>query len=107
MKKQFKVIMVLVNVLLSVLYIYSSYHFWGELNSWYDWNIQCSWTPFYVYPHQLIALETPLMPLTPILNIPFIIFCIITVTNCVMLAIYFGILRIQRFVDKKAKTGSR
>jgi len=96
MLKQFKLLMILVNVLLSLLYVISSYLFWQELNNWYDWNMQSTWTLFYVYPHRIPNMPTVLMPVPPMLNLPFIIFCIILAINCIMLVTYYVIPRLGR-----------
>ena len=101
MSKQFKFLLILVNVMLSVLYIISSYSFWEELNNWYNYNMQSTWTPFYVYPHRIPNLPTVLMPVQPLLNLPFIIFSVIIVTNCVMLATYYYVIpRLQRWATE-------
>ena len=89
MVKVFKRLIILVNVLLSLLYVCSSYYFWEELNNWYKWNMQSTWTPFYVYPHRIPNMPTVMMPIQKMLNLPFIMFSIIIVTNCVMFATYF------------------
>ena len=99
--KQFTLLMILVNVLLSLVYVFSSYNFWEELNNWADWNMQSTWTPFYVYPHRIPNMPTVLMPVPRMLNLPFIIFCVIIVTNCVVLATYFFVIpRLQRLASK-------
>jgi len=85
--------MILVNALLSLFYVVSSHLFWEELNNWYDYNLQSTWTPFYVYPHRIPNMSTVLMPVQKMINLPFIIFCVIIVTNCVMLATYFLVIR--------------
>ena len=101
MSKQFKLLMTLVNVLLSLLYVFYSYSFWEELNNWYDWNMQSTWTPFYVYPHRIPNLPTVLMPVSRMVNLPFIIFCVIIATNCVMLAThYYVIPRLQKWTSE-------
>ncbi len=97
MSKQFKLLMILVNGLLSLLYIISSYFFWQELNNWYDYNMQSTWTPFYVYPHRIPNMPTVLMPVPRMVNLPFIIFCIILAINCILLVIYFVIPRLLRW----------
>ena len=98
--KQFKLLMILVNVLLSLVYVFSSYNFWEELNNWADWNMQSTWTPFYVYPHRILNLPTVEMPVQKMFNLPFIIFWVIIVTNCVMLATYFLVVpRLQRWAS--------
>lgn len=101
MSKQFKLIMILVNVLLGLLYVYSSYLLWEELNFWCDYNIQTTWTPFIVYLHRIPGLPTVEMPLPLVLNLPFIMFCVIIATNSVMLATYYYIVpRLQRWATK-------
>ena len=99
--KQFTLLMILVNVLLSLVYVFSSYNFWEELNNWYDYNMQSTWTPLYAYPHRIPNMATVMMPVPPILNLPFIIFCVIIITNGVMLAAYFFVIpRLQKWATK-------
>ena len=101
MSKRFKLLLFLVNALLSLLYVVSSFSFWEQLNNWYDYNMQATWTLFYVYPHRIPGLPTVLMPVQKMLNVPFIIFLVIIVTNCAMLATYFLIVpRLQRWAKK-------
>ena len=101
MSKRFTLLMILVNALMSLLYVFSSHLLWEELNNWYDWNMQSTWTTFYVYPHRIPNMSTVMMPVQKMLNLPFIIFCVIIVTNCVMLATYFLVIpRLQRWVSK-------
>ena len=101
MEKAFKLVLLLVNALLSVYYIISSFYFWEEMNNWYSWNKQSTWAPFWVYPHSIPDLPTVAMPVFKTLNRPFVIFCMIIVTNCIMLiAYYFFIPRIQRWASK-------
>ena len=101
MEKAFKLVLVLVNALLSVYYIISSFYLWDELNFWYDWNMQSIWTPFYVYPYRIPNMDTVLTPVHAILNLPFIIFCIIIITNCAMLAAYYLVIpRLQKWASK-------
>lgn len=68
MTKQFKLSVISVNILLSLLYVISSYRLWEELNNWYDWNMQATWTPFYVYPHRIPDLPTVTMVVPRMLN---------------------------------------
>lgn len=87
--KQFMLFMILVNLLLIYVYVSSSINFWSELNNWYDYNMQSTWTPFYVYPHRIPDMPTVMMPVPKMLNLPFITFLIIIVTNLIMLTTYF------------------
>ncbi|MFC1487707.1 hypothetical protein ACFLRN_08490 [Thermoproteota archaeon] len=100
--KQFKLSLILVNVLLSLLYVFSSYLFWEELNNWHDWSHISTWTPFFVYPHRIPNAPTEVeMVVPPMLNFPFIIFCIIMITNCVMLVTYYYVIpRLQRWATE-------
>ncbi|PVX24302.1 MAG: hypothetical protein CW691_08090 [Candidatus Bathyarchaeum sp.] len=101
MAKAFKLLIILVNALLSLAYVISSYILWEELNFWYYWSHQSKWTPFWVYPHRIPNLRELERPIQPMLNLPFIIFCIIIITNCVMLAAYFLVIpRLQRRASK-------
>jgi len=86
---QFMLFIILVNLLLIYVYVSSSYIFWNELNNWYDYNMQSTWTPFYVYPHRIPDMPTVMMPVPKMLNLPFITFLIIIVTNLIMLTTYF------------------
>ena len=88
---------VLVNAFLGFAYVISSYFFWDALNNWYKWNMQTSWTPFWVYPHRIPNMSTVEMPVFPMLNYPFIIFCIIIVTN---LAYLLVVPRLQKWASK-------
>ena len=104
MSRQFKLLMLLVNVLLGLLYVFSSYYFWEELNNWYDWNLRSTWTPCFVYPHRIPGTPTVEMPVQPMLNLPFMIFWIIIITNCAVLATYLYIIpRIQSYAAKNVK----
>ncbi|MEJ2242063.1 MAG: hypothetical protein P8Y18_07975 [Candidatus Bathyarchaeota archaeon] len=89
MTKRFKLVLFSINVLLGLVFLFASYNLWETLNNWYDWNFQSSWTPFYVYPHRISNMPTVLMPVMPILNLPFIIFCVTTIANGIILATYF------------------
>ena len=101
MSKQFKLLMILVNVLVSLLYVVSSIFFWQELNNWYGYNMQSTWTPMYVYPHRLPNMPTVTMIVPPMLNLPFIIFCVIIATNCILLATYFFVIpRLKRWASE-------
>jgi len=102
MAKAFKLLIILVNSLLSLIYVLFSYRLWQELNNWHDWRFQSTWTPFYIYSHRIPSESTVLMPNpSPMLNFPFIIFCAIIVTNFVMLATYFFFIpRLQRLASQ-------
>jgi hypothetical protein len=39
-------VMLLVNALLGLLYVVSSYWIWAEVEKWFKWNIASNWTPF-------------------------------------------------------------
>ena len=99
--KQFMLFMILVNLLLIYVYVSSSNNFWNELNNWYDYNMQSTWTPFYVYPHRIPDMPTVMMPVPKMLNLPFITFLIIIVTNLIMLTTYFLV------KNKKQKKSSK
>ena len=101
MAKGFKLLIIVVNALLSLVYVVSSYFFWEQLNFWHYWSHQSTWTPFWVYPHRIPNLRELEMPLQPMLNLPFIIFCVTIITNCVMLATYYLVIpRLQRGASK-------
>ncbi|MDG6221730.1 MAG: hypothetical protein QCH99_00520 [Candidatus Bathyarchaeota archaeon] len=72
------------------------------MNNWYDYNMQSTWTPFYVYPHRISGLPTVMMPVPPMLNLPFIIFLASIITNLVLLLAYFVVIPLlQRWANKE------
>jgi hypothetical protein len=92
MSKRFMLLLFFINLLLAVVYVFSSIHFWEEMNNWYDYNMQSTWTPFYVYNHRIPNMSTVTMPVPPMLNLPFIIFLVTIVTNLVLLVAYFVVI---------------
>ncbi len=94
-------LMIFINLLLAVVYIFSSVHFWEEMNNWYDYSMQSTWTPFYVYPHRISSVSEIEMPVMPMLNLPFIIFLVTIITNSVLLVAYFVVIPIlQKWASK-------
>ena len=101
MSKQFKLLLIAVNVLLGLLYLFSSFVLWQELNNWYDYNMQSTWTPFYVYPHRIPGMSTVEMPVPPMLNLPFITFIATIITNSIIIAAYYLVVsRLQKWATK-------
>ena len=97
MSKRFMLLLILANIFFGLLYLFSSYLLWEEMNNWYDYNMQSTWTPFFVYPHRIPNLPTVMMPVQKMLNLPFIVFCISVVTNSVIVATYFLVIpRLQK-----------
>jgi len=93
--------LILTNVLFSLLYFFSSNLLWEEMNNWYDYNMQSTWTPFYVQNHRIPNLPTVEMPVPKMLNLPFIVFCISLITNCVIIVTYFLVIpRLQKWASK-------
>ena len=102
MSKRFILLTIFINLLLGVAYIFSSIPLWEEMNNWYDYNMQSTWTPFYVYPHRIPGLSTVAMPVQKMLNLPFIVFLVIIVANIALLIAYFVIPpALQKWVSKQ------
>ena len=101
MPKQFKLLLIVLNILLGLLYLSSSYALWQELNSWYDYNMQSTWTPFHVQPHRIPNMPTVTMPVPTILNVPFITFLIAVITNIILLTAYYFV--VPRLQNRAAK----
>jgi hypothetical protein len=101
MSKRFMFLMISINLLLAIIYVFSSVNFWDEMNNWYDYNMQSTWTPFYVYNHRIPNMSTVAMPVPPMLNLPFIIFFVTIITNLVLLAAYFVVIPLlQKWTSK-------
>ena len=96
MSKRFILLMIFINLVLDAGCIFSSIQLWEEMNNWYDYNMQSTWTPFYVYPHRIPGMSTVMMPVQKMLNLPFIIFLVIIITNITMLTAYFVVIPILR-----------
>jgi hypothetical protein len=92
MFKRFLLLMIFINLLLATVYVISSVQLWEEMNNWYEYNMQSTWTPFYVYPHRIPGLSTVLMSVSPILNLPFIIFLAIIAINIALIVTYFVVI---------------
>lgn len=102
MSNRFMLLLIFINLLLAVVYILSSVQLWEELNNWYDYNMQSTWTPFYVYPHRISGLPTVAMPVFAMLNLPFIIFLAIIAINLALLVVYFVIIpQLQKWANKE------
>ena len=94
MSMKFK-LMIMVNALLGLFYFVSSYWVWAEVDKWVKWNIASNWTPFLIYPYRNPDLPQIQMPILPLWNFPFILFCVIFGVN-----VYF-IVRLQRSKEKQ------
>jgi hypothetical protein len=88
-------VMILVNVLLSLLYVYSSYEVWNNVNNWSNDNVASNWAPTLISPHFISSVIIPPMVYTSLVNTPFILFWIIFAVN-----LYF-ILELQRSKETK------
>ena len=101
MGKTFKLTLFLVNVLLALAYVFCSINFWEQLNNWKEWNMQSTWTTFYVYPYRIPGMSTVLMPVPPMLNLPFIIFLASLIINFFILGTYFLVIpRLKKWANK-------
>jgi hypothetical protein len=74
-------VMVLINALLGLLYVVSSYWIWAEVDKWVKWNIASNWTPILIYPYRISNTPQVQMTMTLLWNFPFIIFCVMLVIN--------------------------
>jgi hypothetical protein len=102
MSKRFMLLMIFINLVLDAVYVFSSIHMWEEMNNWYDYNMQSTWTAFYVYPHRISGLPTVLMPVQKMLNLPFIVFLVMIITNIALLTAYFVVIPLlQRWANKE------
>jgi hypothetical protein len=88
-------VMLLVNALLGLFYVVSSYWIWAELDKWVKWNIATNWTPILIYPYRIPNTSQIQMPISPLWNVPFILFCVIFGVN-----VYF-IVSLQRSKENK------
>ena len=80
MAKQFK-LMIIVNALLGLLYVVSSYFIWAERDTWSKWNIASKWTPIIIEPYHIPNTPQVQMPIFPMYNFPFILFCVMFLIN--------------------------
>jgi hypothetical protein len=87
---------VVANIVLSLLYVVSSYVIWMDLNQWRNWNIASNWSPILITPYRIPDTPTVQMPVFPLLNFPFILFWVILAVN-----LYF-IVKLQK--SKETKT---
>ncbi|MCW4022617.1 MAG: hypothetical protein ACOWW1_02535 [archaeon] len=72
------------------------------MNNWYDYNMQSTWTPFYVYPHRIPGFTTVEMPVQKMLNLPFLFFLVIIITNIALLTAYFTVFPVlQRWANEE------
>lgn len=102
MSNRFMLLLILVNLLLALVYVVCSVQLWEEMNNWYDYNMQSTWTPFYVYPHRISGLSTVMMPVSAMLNLPFIIFLVTVVINISLLTAYFAAIPLlQKWANKE------
>jgi hypothetical protein len=102
MSKRFMLLVIFINLLLAVVYILSSIQLWEEMNNWYDYNMQSTWSPFYVYPHRIQGMSTVTMVVPTMLNLPFIIFLASIAINIVLLVTYFVVIpQLQKWANKE------
>ena len=89
MSKLFK-LMILANVVLALLYVFSSYVIWNTINEWGNF-VKTNWSPLYVtpIPTASIAYYIGSTKPTQLLNIPFLLFWAIFATNlCFIIWLY-------------------
>jgi hypothetical protein len=90
MSKQFK-LMILANVVLALLYVFSSYVIWNTINKWGNFAVKTNWSPLYVTPIPAgsIAYYIGSAQPTQLFNIPFLLFWAIFATNiCFIIWLY-------------------
>ena len=90
MLRQFK-LMFLANVVLALLYVFSSYGIWNTINEWGNFGVKTNWSPLYVtpIPTYSIAYYVGSIRPTQLLNIPFMLFWVIFATNiCFIIWLY-------------------
>jgi hypothetical protein len=97
------ILMIAVNVVLALLYVFSSYALWSSISGWSYWEATASWSPLYVtptYPQVMgsrayyIGASIPMQ----LLNIPFLLFWVMFATNL------FFITWLYRSKEKKLNT---
>jgi hypothetical protein len=86
------------NVFLSLLYVLSSYFIWSELDRWTVWNISSKWSPILITAYRIPNVSTVLMPVGPLLNLPFILFLVMVAANL------FFIIRLQKSKETESNT---
>ncbi len=87
--------MLSVNAVLGLSYVISSYWIWAEVDKWSKWNIASIWTPISIIPYRIPNTAQVQMPILPLWNFPFMLFCVILAVN-----LYF-ILRLQKTKQTK------
>jgi hypothetical protein len=83
-------LMILANVVLALLYVFSSYVIWNTINEWGNF-VKIIWSPLYVtpIPTASIAYYIGSTQPTQLLNIPFLLFWVIFATNlCFIIWLY-------------------
>ena len=74
---------IVINILLVLLYVLSSYFLWSSVNWWNTYDIKADWSPILVtpiYPH-LNPMPSFPMSIQPLPNIPFLSFWLIPAAN--------------------------
>ena len=74
---------IVINILLVLLYVLSSYFLWSSVNWWSTYDIKADWSPILVtpiYPH-LNPMPSFPMSIQPLPNIPFLSFWLILAVN--------------------------
>ena len=86
------------DVLVGLLFVLSNYFIWVEVGRWTVWNIASKWSPILITAYRIPNAPTVLMPVGPLLNLPFILFWVMFAVN-----LYF-IIRLQRSKETKSNT---
>jgi hypothetical protein len=75
--------MILANVVLALLYAFSSYVIWNTINEWGNFAVKTNWSPLYVTPIFTGSLAHYVGSTSPrqLLNIPFLLFWVVFGTN--------------------------
>jgi hypothetical protein len=86
---------IITNVVLSLLYVFSSLYLWDRVNSWLGGGSGSMWSPFQItlYP---LSENWHMVPIIPLANFPFWIFWVTIAIN-----MYFII---KLWSDKEAKS---
>ena len=74
---------IVINIILVLLYVLSSYFLWSSVNWWNTYDIKADWSPILVtpiYPH-LNPMPSFPMSIQPLPNIPFLSFWLILAGN--------------------------
>jgi hypothetical protein len=89
---------VITNIVLSFLYVISSYLIWTDVNRWSKWNIASIWSPIQITAYHIPDTPQVQMPVGPEWNLPFILFWVMLAINL------FFIVKLQK--SKQTKQNS-